>query len=316
MIVLVFVAALAGILLNRQSLSDYWQLRSYAAPAAIAQIATQNTFTDYGRKILYVNHPQINQKTDFGAHCPDATREQTIVLGCYQSNQAGIYLLNVTDPRLNGVKQVTAAHEMLHAAYDRLNADERKSIDAQLMAYYKNELKDERLLKTVDAYKKSEPNDVVSEMHSIFGTEVATLPAGLEQYYRKYFVNRAQVVAFSAQYQAEFTSRQAKVAAADAQLNALKTQIEATKADLDTRQAEISTRQASLVGLRNGGDINGYNTGVPGYNGLVSAYNNQVELVKSLVVQYNELVASRNAIALEEDQLVKSLSAEVTPIKN
>ncbi len=316
-IVLVFIVALAAILYNRQSINDYWQLKNYSPPAEIAAIATQDTLTDYGRKILYVNHPQIYQKSDFGKFCPDdSTKEQTIVLGCYHGNQAGVFLLNVTDSRLNGVKQVTTAHEMLHAAYDRLSSKERQDIDAQLMAYYKDGLKDQRLIGTIDAYKKSEPNDVVNEMHSIFGTEVASLPSGLEQYYAKYFVNRAQVAALSAGYQAEFTSRQAKVAAADAQLNSLKTQIDASKTDLNSKQAEITSKQEALLALRNSGDINGYNNGVPAYNALVSDYNNQVQSVKGLVARYNQLVEDRNAIALEEDQLIKSLSAQVSPINN
>lgn len=316
LIVLIFMAAIGAILYNRQSINDYWQLHDYRAPNEVLQIVNQDTFTDYSRKVLYVNHPEIATKSDFGHFCPDGAREQTIVLGCYHSNQAGIYVLNVIDPRLNGVKQVTAAHEMLHAAYDRLSSKERASVDSQLVAYYKNDLKDPRLLSTLDAYKKSEPTDVVNEMHSIFGTEVANLPAGLEQYYKKYFVDRSKVVGFSTQYQTEFTSRQAKVAAADVQLSALKVQIDAARTDLDTKQAEISTSQASLLALRNSGDVNGYNAGVAGYNALVSAYNAEVQLLKDAVARYNQLVASRNAIALEEDQLVKSLNAEVAPIKN
>lgn len=315
-IVLVFLVGLAAIFSNHQNIRDYWQLRGYSAPAEVATIATQDTMTDYGRKVLYVNQPQINHKTDFGQHCPDASREHTIVLGCYHSDQAGIFLLNVTDPRLNGVKQVTAAHEMLHAAYDRLSNRERQAIDAQLMAYYKNNLKDERLLKTIEAYKKSEPDDVVNEMHSIFGTEIANLPPSLETYYRKYFVNRAQVVAFSTQYQAEFTSRKDKVAAADASLNALKDQIEVIKKSLEAKQSEITSRQEALVAQRNSGDVNGYNAGVPAYNNMIADFNNQADTLRSIVAQYNELVASRNAIALEQDQLQKSLSADVAPINN
>ncbi len=315
-IVLVFLLGLAAIFSNHQNIRDYWQLRGYAAPSEVANIAAQDTMTDFGRKVFYVNQPQINHKTDFGQRCPDASREHTIVLGCYHSDQAGIFLLNVTDPRLNGVKQVTAAHEMLHAAYDRLSNKERQAVDEQLMAYYKNSLKDERLLKTIDAYKKSEPNDVVNEMHSIFGTEIASLPSSLEEHYRKYFVNRAQVVAFSAQYQAEFTSRKDKVAAADARLNTLKNQIETIKKDLEAKQSEITSRQEALVAQRNSGDVNGYNAGVPAYNNLIADFNNQANSLRGIVAQYNELVASRNAIALEQDQLQKSLSADVETINN
>ncbi len=62
-------------------------------------------------------------------------------------------------------------------------------------------------------------------MHSIFGTEVQTLPPDLETYYSQYFKNRSSVVGLSARYQAEFTSRKDQVAADDARLKSLKTKL-------------------------------------------------------------------------------------------
>ena len=311
---LVFVAAAAVLFFNQQRLVDYSRLHNYTAPPEVATIATQDTLTPYARKVFYVNHPLIEQKSAFTQSCPDATREQTIVLGCYHGGQSGIYLLNVTDSRLDGVKQVTAAHEMLHAAYDRLSVSDRNNLNAMLNDFYKNKLTDKRILTTIDAYKKSEPNDVVNEMHSIFGTEVAQLPAPLEQYYTKYFTNRNAVTSFSDQYQSEFTMRQAAVASADARLAQLKDQIDAARSDLDNKQTEITAKQQSLTALRNGNNIAAYNAGVGPYNDLVNAYNAEVQQVRSLIAQYNELVATRNATAVEEDQLVKSLSAEVAPL--
>lgn len=312
----IFVASLAAIYFNQQSIFDWSRLRNYTPSADIAAIATNDGFTDYGRKIFYVNHPEINDKTAFGNNCDDGAREQTIVLGCYHGNQRGIFVLNVTDPRLTGVKRVTAAHEMLHAAYDRLNNSERNRINGLLQDYYKKDLKNERLLSTIDAYKKSEPNDVVNEMHSIFGTEVASLPAPLEKYYTQYFKNRATVVSLSAQYQAEFTSRKNAVTDADRQLDALKQQIDAGKANLDTAQSEIDQRQKTLNTLRSSNNISAYNAGVGPYNQLINDYNAQVQRVRGLIAQFNQLVETRNAIAIEEGQLVKSLSAEVDTINN
>lgn len=315
--VVVLAAGVFGIAVaNQRAIADWWLLRGYQAPTAVAQIATQNTMTDQARHVFYVNHPTISERGNFTRYCPSGSREQTIVLGCYQSDQAGIYLLNVTDPRLDGVKQVTAAHEMLHAAYDRLSSSERQDVDRQLMDYYQHGLQDARIKSTIDAYKKTEPKDVVNEMHSIFGTEVAQLPSGLEQYYKRYFSNRAQVAALSARYQQEFTSRKDQVAADDARLQAMKDQIEALDAQLKSQLADINNRQAELVALRNGNNISAYNAGVPGYNQQVSSYNAAVEQVRSLIDDYNQLVNERNAIALEEDQLVKSLSAQNQTITN
>lgn len=316
-----FFTALAvlviGVAFTKQrAIADYVALRGYQPPAAIAQLATQDTLTSSARRIFYVNRPSVNDREPFLKACPNSSREQTIVLGCYQSDQSGIFLLNVSDPRLDGVKQVTAAHELLHAAYDRLSSSERQAIDKQLLAFYHSQLQDERIKTTIDAYRQSEPKDVVNEMHSIFGTEVAQLPPSLEQYYKQYFTDRAAVIAFSNRYQAEFTSRKAKVAAYDAQLKQLKSQIEADEADLKAKQGSIAAQQASLTQLRNSSNYAAYNAGVPEYNAAIGNYNGEVEAVRTLILTYNQTVNARNAIADEEDQLVQSLSAQNQAINN
>ncbi len=317
LVVLTVCVALAGLATaNRQDIIDWWRLRSYQAPPAIALLADEDGMTAYGQKIFYVNQPNVLDKFTFSRPCPNDGREQTIVLGCYHSNQAGIFLLRVTDPRLNGVQQVTAAHEMLHGAYDRLSPKERLKVDALLSDYYKNDLHDARVLSTIDAYKKSEPKDVINEMHSIFGSEIATLPRDLENYYKRYFNNRPQVAAYAAQYQSEFKSRREIIAQDDTRLADLKQRIATIEADLKTKKSEIVERQRDLDAERNSGDIVAYNAGVPTYNGLLDNYNSELQQVNTLIEQYNQLLASRNQIALEQNQLFKELDSNTRPINH
>jgi hypothetical protein len=314
-ILLVWLVILGIAAANRTSIYDWWSLRNYQAPSTVAGLATQDTMTSYARKIFYVNHPDIEDKAAFGTKCPNNGGEQTIVLGCYHSDQAGIFLLSVNDPRLAGVEEVTAAHEMLHAAYDRLSRGERNSVDAMLMDYYTHDLRDQRVLNTIAAYKKTEPNDVVNEMHSIFGSEVASLPPSLEQYYQHYFTNRAAVAAYAVQYQAEFTSRQSVVAQDDARLASLKTQITSDENDLKSKEVTITAQKSQLLIERSSGNVDAYNAGVPSYNSLIDGYNSEAQAVQNLINQYNQLVANRNAVALEEDQLVNDLSG-VSPLSH
>ena len=302
--------------IHHLDISDWLKLHSYQPPATISQLATQDTMTDYGRKVFYVNQPMIYSKASFGTTCPDRGKEQTIVLGCYHGGQAGIYLLKVDDPRLNGVVQVTAAHEMLHAAYDRLNKHDRDHVNSLLEDFYKNDLKDPRIISTIEAYKKSEPNDVVNEMHSVFGTEIVKLPAQLEAYYTKYFTNRSQVANFAAQYQSEFTTRQAVITQDDAQLASLKNRIDQLEDSLRLKQSGINNVQANLRSLRNSNQIEAYNAEVPEYNRLVNSYNADLDAVRGLIEQYNSLVAQRNAVASETDQLTKELTSNQQPINN
>lgn len=313
---LIGLVALLGLLgwviLNQQYLSDELRLLNYQPSAVVASLATETTMTPKARRIFYVNHPVLDDKTAFAAAC-NTRQEQTIVLGCYHGDQSGIYVLDVTDARLNGVEQVTAAHEMLHAAYDRLSSSERQSVDQMLQQYYTNSLTDSRIKDTIEAYKKTEPNDLVNEMHSIFGTEIANLPSDLNVYYSQYFTNRQAVTDQAAAYDAEFTSRQAKVTQYDEQLKVWKAQIDTNQANLQAMAAQIDSQRQQLESLRSSGNLKAYNAAVPAYNQQIDNYNAQVVAQRQLVNDYNQLVDQRNALVVEVDQLVQAINANDIP---
>lgn len=294
---------------ERQNLYDWWALRNYQPPASIVQLANETTMDAYARKVFYVNHPAIDDKTTFNKQCPDNGGEKTVVLGCYHPNQKGIFLLQVSDKRLNGVEEVTAAHETLHAIYDRLSSRERNYVDGLLMNYYQHDLHDPRILATIAAYKQSEPHDWVNEMHSVFGTEVAQLPAPLEQYYKQYFTNRQKIAAYAAQYEAAFTSRKAQVTKDDTTLASMRATITGDEAMLTEQNKTITNDQARLEQLKNNGDYNTFNAGISSFNSEVDNYNALVGTTRNLITQYNQLVVARNAIAIEENQLIQELSA-------
>lgn len=314
--VLAFVLVLLGLLTTQhQALQDWLRLRDYTAPASVAALASDDTMTAKTRHLFYVNHPVITASNDFTSHCP-AGSEKTVVLGCYVGNDSGIYVYAVSDPRLRGVEQVTAAHEALHAAYRRLSTGERKKVDDMLTGYYQHDLTDQRIKDTIAAYQKSEPNDVVNEMHSVFGTEVPNLPAPLEQYYKQYFTDRSKITGYTASYQNEFKSRQDQVATYDTQLKDLKQQIDSHESQLDQQKASLDTQSKQLQSERNSGQIAAYNSGVLVYNQSVNAYNALLQGTKNLISQYNDIVATRNSVALEEQQLAKELSAGALPSSN
>lgn len=311
-VLIVLLALLAGIGWQRQAIADWLKLRGYTPPPAVATLASDDTMTPAARHLFYVNHPDITKGSAFTANCP-AGSEKTVVLGCYIGGDQGIYIYAVSDSRLDGVEQVTAAHEMLHAAYNRLGGNERRHVDNMLLDYYEHGLTDQRVKDTIAAYKKSEPNNVANEMHSVFGTEVADLPSGLETYYRQYFTDRAQVATYTARYQGEFTSRQQQVAAYDAQLKSLKTQIDNSEASLRQQRASLDGQSQQLQTYRNNGQIAAYNAAVPAYNQAIDRYNASLTATKKLINQYNDIVSARNAIALEEQQLASELSANSLP---
>ena len=308
---LVFFLASAGALFwNRNTMFDWWVLRDYKTPSVIASLSTDTGMTAYGQRLFYVNEPTLDDKAVFNSHCGDLN-EETAVLGCYRGDRQGIHIYDVTDERLHGVEQVTAAHEMLHQAYDRLSGGERARIDALLEDYYVNELTDQSIKDKMEIYKQLEPGQLANEMHSIFGTEVATLPAELETYYQKYFTDRQKVVAFRNQSKSAFDSYMQQIADIDAQLVALKEQIETNKQKLENDLEVIQDKKSDMAQDIAAGRIAEHNAQVETYNELVREYKQSVESANQTIHQYNALVGQRNDIAIQATELDQALDSRV-----
>ncbi|HSX28663.1 MAG TPA: hypothetical protein VLF60_04410 [Candidatus Saccharimonadales bacterium] len=304
---LLFLAAAGGAVFFRQDILDWWALRSYTPPAEVQQLADQGTVTKYARRIFYASHPAVEDSAPFNQHC-NQHAEKTIVLGCYDGRY--IYVYNVTDQRLNGVKQVTAMHEMLHAIYQRLSPSERTKVDSEVEAQFKS-MNDAHINELVAEYQKSEPGEVDNELHSILGTEVGGLSPDLETYYTKYFTNRQAVVSFANQYESAFTDSQKKIATIDAQLASLQSQIDQNQKTLAAQQTVLDAESARMSSLRSSGSVDTYNAAVAPYNAKVQAYNGLIADTKQLVAQYNSLVETRNALATAHNNLAQSLNSSL-----
>lgn len=309
---LLCIVAMYGVVwVNRESIGDWARLNAYKPSDEIAALADATSMTPKARSLFYVNNPQLEDRSDFNKHCTKQS-EHSIVLGCFLGNRKGIHIFKVSDPALNGVEEVTAAHEMLHQAYERLDGNERKKIDAMLIDFANNSLKDEEIKSQVALYKENEPNEFANELHSLLGTQVAELPVELEAYYKQYFKDRSVVTGLYAQYRTAFTKLQQQVHTYDEQLATLKKSIESLENKLDTDKGRITALNGEMNGLRNS-DIPAFNRLVPVYNNLVDTYNTNLSELQSEIAQYNQVVEDRNAIAVEERQLQQELSSRQLP---
>lgn len=272
-------------LAKHEAIYDWWRLRDYTPPAEVVALASDVQMTDHGRHLFYINHPQIvDEESRFRQEC--TTYEETIVLGCYRPNQQGIFVYKVKDQRLAGVTQVTSAHEMLHAAYDRLGAAERQKIDKLLNNYYRNELGDDRIKESIDSYRQTEPDDLTNEMHSIFATEIFVLPQELETYYSLYFKNRQAVVAYSEQYEGEFTSRKNQASGLDDRIKTLRAQIDTQEVALKAELAEIEDQRGEADTQA---EVNEFNRKVESYNARVNQLKRLIDEHNRLIEEYNQL---------------------------
>jgi hypothetical protein len=295
---------------QRQNIADWWRLRNYQAPSDITALATDDTMTSPAQHLFFINHPSLESKENFNKHCSDESKE-TAVLGCYRGNRQGIYIYAVTDARLEGVRQVTAAHEMLHQAYDRLSAADRNHINSLLEDFYNHGLTDTAVKTKLDSYKTQPGTVLVNEMHSIFGTEVRSLPPELESYYKQYFTDRLKVVSFREAYQGEFTRRQDLVRQYDAQLASLKTQISTNRTTLDQEMNFLAAKEKAINQDISSSNQSAYQADVQAYNTTVTAYNALLTTTRSLITQHNDIVNRRNDLAVQEQQLQQALDSRL-----
>ncbi|MCL4507233.1 MAG: hypothetical protein M1434_14765 [Chloroflexi bacterium] len=253
--------------INRAGDQILTQVQTNAAPTdqqpskVVAELADAAAMTDQARAIFFAAQPVIDtDRAAFARHCGVQDTRDTVELGCYTSDNR-IYIMNLGDARFYGEMVVVAAHEMLHAAYDALTPSEQAGVDKLLQAQLAQTHSSD-LAQRLREYRISEPGQQDNELHSIFGAEFAPLNAGLEQYYRAYFANRAVVVADAQAFDRVFG------------------QLKANISDLTERIRQMRIQIQRYRAQRN-----------------IAAYNRLVPQLNELITQYNQAVQDYNALS-------------------
>ncbi len=289
---------------NQQDIKDWWYLRSYQPSAEIQELADASGFSEQGRDYFYVSDPQISGKEEFNDFC--VFEEQTIVLGCYDGRY--IFILDINDPELEGVEIVTAAHEMLHAAYSRLSDTEREEVDQMVNEQFAKTT-NKRIKQLIAEYDQNDQALINNELHSILPTELEKLMPELEAYYDELFDDRQKVVRAAKNYESVFVRLDDKLNSLESQLNSYKAQISAYESQLATMSAQIAEGRAELDRLEGSGNAEAYNARVPGFNALVGEYNATIEQLQAVLDQHNTLVVEINETALKHNDLVNSIDS-------
>lgn len=265
-----FVVGGYSLYANSDEIGDWWFLRQYQPSAQIVQLADQAGFNEQGRRLFYRADPEVTAERATLAQQCQIQDDTTIELGCYLSTNK-IYLLEIQQPELASALQVTAAHEMLHAAYDRLSPSEQDEINAELERVYAT-LNDATLKERLAVYAKLDAGGQLNELHSILGTERATLSPQLERYYSRYFSDRQKVVAANTRFNQTF--------------DGLKDEIDALDRDIKATKARMNTLLAR-------GQVSSYNALVPVVNAKIASYNAKVEQYN----RYSSALLGRQQVA-------------------
>ncbi len=259
---------------HRQYIQDWQVVQNYTPTTEIEAIAGRSGLTERGKFLFYTGEPQLSEASKFNSQC-QRREESSAILGCYASGR--IYLFAITHQDLDGVEEVTAAHEMLHAAWDRLSVRDHKRLGELLEAAYAR-IKTEELETRMAYYARTEPGQRHNELHSILGTEIADLGPELEAHYQTYFADRQQVVTLYESYASVFR------------------QIERDAKELEQKLTSLSTSINS--------DIAAYNRDMSQLNAAITAHNDQTATVdRTSASEVNAYNANRARLLARADEL-------------
>lgn len=189
----------------------------------MAEIESDLGLTSTGRRILLATRPIVESDAEkFNEYCYHDTAENVSVLGCYANGN--IYAYEITHEQLVDENNVTVAHELLHAAWERTSESEREKIKVWLNEVYAANQAwfDEQL----ESYQEEAR---IEEIYTRAGTRLAELPPELEVHYGKYFENRAQIVEYHQNYEAPFKELTAEI-------ETLHEQIKTARAENDAKR--------------------------------------------------------------------------------
>jgi len=312
-ICLILVVFTIAVVFFRQRIIDQITVWQYHPTAEVSGLVDRAGMNSDGKFYYFASQPKLDSSSDFNSEC-DRVENVTSILGCYSNLR--IYIYDVTDPQLDGIREVTATHETLHAIYDRMSDDEKTQIDVLIEAEYKKLSTDKEFADLLSYYAKAEPGQRDNELHSIIGTEVVVLDPKLEAHYDQYFSNRQKVVELNAKYSSVFKS--------------LKGQADTLSAKLDTLSAYITTKSAEYnsdvqtinndIAAFNVRAANGNFTSQAQFNSQRAALIQQVADLQVLrasiddsISQYQTLLTQYNSLAAQSKKLYSIIDSTLAP---
>lgn len=306
------ISAATWAIINRQYVRDVVTVLRFQPSAQIEAINERVAFTEEGTFSFYSGEPVIAGADTFNQDCPRQEPDSPI-LGCYANGN--IYVFDITNPQLDGMEEVTAAHEMLHVVWDRMDMEEQVRIGTLLTAAYERGASDE-LKERFSYYERSEPDQLMNELHSIIPTELEDIGPELEAYYAQYFSDRAAVVGLHLQYSTVFSELRAQTDTLYAELSALSAEIDTDVKTYEAAVAQLTADMQSFNQRAAAGSFSSTGQFNAERNTLLSrsaAINAQYDAINQKVAVYNQKQTVYEQLGAEMDALNLSLDSIEAP---
>ena len=306
----IIILAIAGFLFfNQQYVKDQVTVWSYQPSSQIKVIEDRVSFTGKGQFYFYATQPEVDGSEKFNLDCPRQEVGNPI-LGCYSAGR--IYVYDVTNDQLDGIEEVTAAHEMLHSVWERHGTSEQARIGALLRVEFQKLTDDPDFAERMGYYQRTEPGEFENELHSIIGTEVSILSPELETYYAQYFEDRQKVVKLHAKYDTVFNTLRTQSESLYSELTNLGSSIESRTAQYNNDVKQLSADIESFNTRANNGSFSSINQ----FNrerSVLLARSNQTDSMRASISNdiemYNLKYADYQKISSQIEALNKSIDS-------
>ena len=286
---------------------------SYEPSSAMSQTISNIELTGRGERIVKASFAEFQNSDDFNHNCPTVTAE-TSVLGCYYNWR--IYVFDVENHELDGIKEAVLAHELLHADWQRERVWIKNELEPILRQTYEQN-KDE-LSEHMSTY--SEEN-FVDELHSVIGTQIdiSKLPKRLQEHYQSIFQNHAKIVSYFNQYNGKFTELKKEMEELASKIDKMKKKIEELTEEYRKKSQALSVD----IDTFNRRAASNYYTSQWAFDqdraALVArqkALNNDYDTLSDLVDEVNGYVDKYNSNVARSSELYRSINSNVEKIEN
>jgi len=281
---------------------DFIKAATFTPSPEMEQVIDNINLTSRGERILKASSPTLDSRDVFNEKC-DSHNAEIYVLGCYLTGDDAIHLYNIDSDELDGVIESTAAHELLHAVYNRLPFWEKTSLNNQLKAVYNSLDENDEIKTSMQLYSD---DDFYDELHSRLGTEIKNLPYDLEKHYAAIFEDQDTIVDYYERYSGTFKKYESELKELEQKINNLKNDIEAEEARLTNLSNELNIKidnyntrvkqrnYTSVEVIRAEGKI--LQTEIDNINSAYDALNVKINEYNNAIIEYNNKVIRTNQV--------------------
>lgn len=249
-IFLVVVIAVIVAFAHKQDIQDHFSASNFNPSPRTVEVMDSLQLTQTGKRVFLASHPTVDGSQKFNEQCANVDHsEDGHVLGCFAGDR--IHLFDVTDTRVSGIVEVTAAHELLHATFSRLSSGDRTALSERLRNEYDvMSTNNPELVERMSVYEHLSDSAFANELNSVLGTEVRELPTWLETHYAKWFKNRSELVDHFDAYHSVFLELQDQAEGLQAEMSTLRSDVEQRNSNYDAAVKQFN-RDAAEFRARN-----------------------------------------------------------------